>query len=174
MTSNSPGFHIAAFAPDGETEGPGFWSFDKLSAKWLRICGDFLAAYGEVFDTPWQGPLAHIRTKFTSSAGVALVTLYAHGRTGVSMALATGQSGAAESELLRMFVESLRKVEIVAVAARSAEPFKEAVTISQRPLAIVVMWGDLQIPEEDQAVISELALHLAGAFFQKQREPGQE
>ena len=95
----------------------------------------------------------------------ALVTFTSRGRLTASVLLATGQVAAAESQLLQMFVDSLRRVDVAKSAAASAEPFGKVLTLRERPIMIVVPWPDDAVPDEDHEVVSELAVHLAGAFF---------
>jgi|SRR5581483_2269172 len=162
-----PGFSVAAFGIDGEVQGIDRWDFEKLSSKWLRICGEYLEHHGASFDASWSGPLAHIQTKFTSASGAALVTFGVKGKLAASVALASGLTPATESSVLKMFVNSLRGVELVAAAAQSPEPFREVLAIEERPLMLVVPWADSEVSEQDQALIRELAIHTAGAFFMR-------
>ena len=80
MTPEPSGFFIAPFAIDGEQQGLGFYGCDKLSKRWLDICGDFLAQHGPSFDATWSGNLSHIRTRTTAASGAALMTFYVHGK----------------------------------------------------------------------------------------------
>jgi hypothetical protein len=159
------GFFIAAFGIDGECEGTDYWDFEKLSSKWLNICEEHLAQHGASFDAPWNGRLSHIQTKFTAASGVALVTLSAYGRLGVSVALASGHSSDAETSVLKMFVNSLRGAQLVNVASQSQEPFQDVLAIKERPVMIVVPWAAPEISEQDHALLRELSIHIAGAFF---------
>jgi hypothetical protein len=159
------GFHAAAFAANGELEGVGRWDPTKLSQKWRGICGEFLAAHGARFDTAWGGELAHIRTKFTASAGVALATFKVREKIASSLALTTGRAQAAESTVLHMFVESLRRNEVVRATAAGDEPFAAVLEIPERPLLVVVPWPDPEISDPDEALVRKLGVHLAAAFF---------
>lgn len=165
MKSDGAGFYIAGFGVDGELEGTDFWPFERLSAKWLDICREYLAAYGASFDEPWSGTLSHIRTRFTAVSSAALVTLSTHGRPVASVALASGFARDAELSVLKMFVNSLRGVELVGIAAKSQEPFEQMLEIPERPLMIVVPWASPETSEQDHALVRELSIHMAGAFL---------
>jgi hypothetical protein len=159
-------FYIAAFAVDGELEGVARSETLKLSDKWLRICDEFLAANGTLIDAHWSGPLSHIRTKLTTASGVALVTFSAHDKIACSISLATGLLPDSESSVLQMFVQSLRQTGPARVAAKaSSESFAKVREIAERPAMFVVPWGNRDISEQDQALIRELSIHLAAAFF---------
>jgi hypothetical protein len=162
-----PGYFIATFGIDGEPVSTGYWSLAKLSAKWLKLCREYLDWHGTAFDEPWSGKLSHIRTKFSAASGVGLVTFSASGIPVVSIVLASGRSPAPETSVLKMFVESLRGVELVRAAAQSDQPFEQALAIKERPLMILVPWAFRETSEEDQALVRELSLHLAGAFFDR-------
>lgn len=159
------GFWIAAFGIDGEFVGKDRWEFEKLSAKWLSICREFLAQHGDSFDASWSNALAHIQTKFTADMGVALATFSAHGRPVVSVVLASGLSPVAESSVLKMFINSLQGVELVGAAVRSQNAFHELLCLPERPAMIVVPWADPEVSEQDEALVRELSLHTAGAYF---------
>jgi hypothetical protein len=73
MPDELTSFFVAPFAIDGEPEGVGRWELDKLSPKWLAMCDQYLELHGTSFDLPWPDGLSHIRTKFTSASGTALV-----------------------------------------------------------------------------------------------------
>jgi len=162
-----PGLFVAPFSVDGELEGIDYWEFGKLSSKWLSICDEFLRGNGTSFNAPWSGNLSHIQTKFTASSGAALVTFSVNGRPAASVALASGLSLMAESEVMKMFVSSLRTVAMVSTAAKSAEPFQEVLSIKKRPVMIVVPWPDSTISQQYHALVRELAIHLAAAFFMR-------
>lgn len=167
MVNQALGFFVAPFVIDGETEGIGFWELAKLSGKWLATCGKHLNQHGDSFDATWDGNLSHIQTKFTAASGVALVTFQVNGLTASSLALASGLSPATESEVLKMFVSSLRRVELAKKSASSSEPFQKVFAIKERPVMIVVPWPNSAILPQDHALVQELAVHLAGAFFSK-------
>jgi hypothetical protein len=158
-------FFVAPFSVDGEMQGLDVFEPSALSGRWLGLCRDHLERYGSVFDRAWEGNLSHIRTKFTSASGVAFISFYVESRLVASIALGTGRSSSAESEALRMFVISLRRVDLVRVAANSGDPFQKVLMIEERPLMIVVPWPDLGVSDQDHALVRELATHLAGAFF---------
>jgi hypothetical protein len=171
MPERAAGFFIAPFGVDGEPEGFEYVELGRLSGKWLTIVGEHLREHGASFDVPWSGNLSHIRTKFTSASGVALVTFRVGSQPAASVALASGRAADAESEVLRMFIDSLRRVHLVGAAAASAEPFAKVTMIAERPVMIVVPWPDSAISQQDHSVVRELSLHLAGAFFAQVSRP---
>jgi hypothetical protein len=172
MQEQAPGFFVAPFGIDGEPEGLDRWELAKLSAKWLAICEEHLELHGTSFNAPWRGHISHVQMKFTSASGVALVTFFVRGRPAASVALASGLSPTAEADVMRMFVDSLRRVAVVRAAAASQNPFQEAFTVRERPVMIVVPWPDAMISEQDRALVRELAIHTAGAFFARNQRPG--
>ncbi|MGH7132867.1 MAG: hypothetical protein ACREJO_13075 [Phycisphaerales bacterium] len=164
---NSPGFWIAPFTIDGEPEGIGHWPYSRLSAQWLDICRGFLQFHPASFESPWPGVLSHITTKMTTIAGLALVTFHVHGRPAACMVLATGGVAQIEAGVLQAFVESLRAVSLTRESGSSISPFDRVFTITERPVMIGVPWPDSAISAEDHALVKELAVHTAGAFFMR-------
>lgn len=158
-------FNVAAFGMDGDLIGMDTWSYERLSQKWLAICKEYLAQHGLSFDEPWSGSLSYIRTKRTAVSGTGLVTFCSNGRIVASLALASGASQVTEKSVLEIFVNSLRQSEAVRAAARSNEPFKDILNITQRPLMIVVPWADDLTSDQDHSIVRELSIHLAAAFF---------
>ena len=152
---------------DGEFIETDKRNLSALSEKWLNICEEYLFHYGDEFDAPWSGNLSHIKTKFISESGAALATFSSNDRPAVSIALVTGLSSEVESSVLKMFVNSLRKVELVRASAQSSEPFEKILSIESRPLAIIVPWGDPEISEQDQQLTQELSLHFAAAYLMR-------
>jgi hypothetical protein len=165
MAKREAGFFVAPFSIDGELIDVGYWELQQLSHKWLTLSQDFLRQQGDSFDASWGGPLAHIRIKFTARSGVALETFFVHDRPAASVAMASGRAPAAECQVLRLFVDSLRRVEVVRAAAQSQEPFAKALVIAERPILFVVFWADPSIDEQDHELVKELTMHMAGAFF---------
>jgi hypothetical protein len=163
---SKPDFTIAAFDPAGSMIGTADKFYANLSPKWLLETSRFLAAHGDQFKTHWQGPLAHLETQFTASDGIALVTFRTRGIVVGSIALAAGENMVAEKYVLRMFVDSLKEAQITKFLSDSEKPFEQLFEINARPLMVAVPWGDQRITEEDDDLVQELAIHLAGAFFQ--------
>jgi hypothetical protein len=171
MAEQEPGFYVAPFGIDGEPEGIDYWKIERLSPKWLAICDRHLELHGTSFDIPWGGNLAHIQMKFTSASGIALVTLSVRGKPSASIAIATGNLPSAETEVLNMFVDSLRRTTLVQHAAAASIPFQNVLVIKERPLMIVVPWPDSNISKQDHALVRELAIHTAGAFVARHSRP---
>jgi len=159
------GFTVAGFTIDGTLEFKGRWSYRDLSAKWSNICDDLFRAKGVNFDYTWSGPLSHIRTKLTSARGAGLFTIFVNAHVATSNLLLRGHDLGAEREMSRMFVGSLQKVYLVQSITRLSEPFAEALSLSERPLMVIVPIPDELISDQDNDVVQELALHLASAFL---------
>lgn len=162
------GFHLAAFAPDGEFMGVGFWETRALSQKWLTICADFLAAHGDSFRASWGQQLAHIETQLTSDSGAALGSFYVHGQIAVSSIYLGGRAPAVDSEVLDAFLQSLRRTR--EAAGRGNEAFESLRTIAERPLAGVIVWENPKISELDADLVRELSTHFAAAYFSREAE----
>ena len=138
---------------------------ESLSPKWLELCGEYLDHHGHHFNAPWSGALAHISTKFTSAHGTALVTFSANNRPAASILLASGESKDADLSVMKLFINSLLGVDAVRLGAVTDEPFREMLLIPDRPLMVVVPWGDESDDAQEQSVVRELSLHLAAAYF---------
>jgi hypothetical protein len=162
---NEEKFSIVAFDPTGTLIGVSDRRFDSLSKKWIVAASEFLSDKGDNFKASWKGPLEHIETQMTLSEDVGIVSFYANGVLAVSIALLLGRNENIEESVLKMFVNSLRRTNLVQECAESDEPFKEIFSIAIRPLMMVVPWGDERISEQDDGLIQELALHLCGSFF---------
>jgi hypothetical protein len=173
MEFPEPNFEIAAFDPSGLLLGTSKRRLCDLSEKWLAIATAYLALHGENFKADWGGPLAHLVTQVTSSDGVALVSFYADGVLVVSAALLCGVNPNTELSVLKMFVHSLRKTEVVRASAVNEIPFEDIFQLMSRPLMVVVPWGDVRVAEQDDELVQELVLHFGAAYFQacKGRKP---
>lgn len=159
------GFFVAAFGVDGRLVGVDHWGMESMSAKWLELCGEYLDYHGSNFNAPWSGALAHISTKFTADQGVALVTFSSNGRPLASILLASGNSKDADLSVMRLFINSLIGVDAVRLGASTDEPFREMLSIPDRPLMVVIPWADESIDDQDHSLVQELSLHLAAAYF---------
>lgn len=166
MEEQEPGFYVAAYTADGTGKGVVFREFTELSGRWLLACRDFLRNRPASFDAAWQGELAHLSTRVTMAAGVALVAFKVRGTPAASVLLARGENEAAEVELVGMFIESLRRVKLVQTFAAGPEPFDSLRNLEERPLMVMVPWPYEDIAEEDMALVQELSTHLAGAFLE--------
>mgnify|MGYP003325606153 FL=1 len=163
--SADSGFYIAPFGIDGEQVGLGFWNASTLSDIWLGVCKEFLNVHGAVFDAPWSGKLFEIRTKFTSASGAAIATFFVRDRVASSLLFLSGHSPEVERTVTEMFIESLRKAVWVQTAALSLHPFLAIASIGERPLMVAVAWPEPTMSEQDNNIVRELGLHLAGAFL---------
>jgi hypothetical protein len=56
-------------------------------------------------------------------------------------------------------------VHLVQTITSLSEPFAEVLSLSERPLMVIVPIPDESISDQDNDVVQELALHLASAFL---------
>jgi hypothetical protein len=171
MTGRSQGFFIAPFAIDGEPAGLAYREPTELSGERLAMCNELLRQHGLCLDVSLKGNLSHLRIKVTSASGAGLATFWTGGRLALSVMLASGRAPEAEAELMDLFVQSLRRAPIVSAAACSQEPFRMVRAIKERPLMIVVAWPEEAISDEDHELVQQLAIHMAPAFFARDRQP---
>ena len=163
--ANESKFFVAPFANAGELVGVGAWELSALSPEWLGLCERMLRELGPTFHVALEGPLSHLEIKLTSAGGAGLGTFYAHGHIVISTAYLRGLETHSEDEMLQMFVSSLRRVELVQRFRTDESPFGEIFSVSERPLHVVVAWGNPNVSEEDERLIEELSNHFAGAFL---------
>ncbi len=158
-------FFTAAFGADGELIGVLQRGLSNLSPRWLQFCRGLLAQGGEAFRTALPEPLDRLEVKFTAASGAAIATFSVSGQLAASAAYLRGDDSGAERELLGLFVESLRRSAVVRQCQASPEPFQSVFGLSQRPLHVVVPWGNPQVAEQDDDLVSELGNHLAAVFL---------
>lgn len=158
-------FYAAPFASDGELVGIGQWRLADLSPRWLEFCRQLLAEQGERFRTALPGPLSRLQLSCTSAEGAALVTFSVGAQIAASALYLRGENPDAEQEVLAMFVESLRRTAIVQQSQAGREPFQTAFALKERPLHVVVAWGNPAVNEEDSGLVTELGNHMAAAFL---------
>jgi len=164
--TQSADYFVAPFSFDGELIGVAGRSVATLSPRWLDFCRRLLGELGPVFRRAIPlPPLEHITLQFTTNDSAALVSFYVREQPATSAVALRGKRPGAEAEVLRMFVESLRRVPVVQQAAGSAAPFEAAFGLSQRPLYVVVLWANPQIRDADLELVQELDNHLAAAFL---------
>jgi hypothetical protein len=164
-SDQAAGFFVMPFAIDGESVGIDFWQTADLASHWLEFCKNHLACASSAFDGPLSDELSHIRFKCSCTKDTALMTFSIGGRIISSVVLLSGQSPAAEVELIQMFVASLRRSSLVIAAAGHDEAFEQLLAAKERPLMAVVHWPDDAVSDDDDDVVRELGLHFAGAFF---------
>lgn len=159
------GFWIAPFGIDGNLEGLGFWEFAKLSSKWVGFANELITRNPSNFDRVLGDKLSHIRVKFTSIPGAALLTISDSEKVASSAILLGGLAAEKEMHLAGMYIESLKKIDRVKVSiGPNDKPFQELLGLTNRPLVAVVPWPDELV---DHDLVRELGIHLAGAFFLK-------
>jgi hypothetical protein len=166
VTLATSDFYIAPFVIDGQLEGIGGCSLSRLSPKWLAFCREVLDTHGPSFRCSIPLPeLEHISVHSTSSKGASLVSFSVRKEPATSAAALSGIDPDADGEVLRMFVDSLRKTPLVRQAAASSLPFEAVFGISERPLYIVIPWANPSISDQDMQLVQELQKHLAGALL---------
>ena len=164
MRASSETLCIAAFAADGELVGTGRWTVSDLSPNWVEVCHRLLRENGPSFRVSFDRPLDHIEVKVASAAGSALCSFFANGEIVLSSACVSGLAESADREVLELFRQSLLRVPLVHPMA-GARPFHRLFSLSERPLVAVVCWGNPGVSDEDNHLVRELGVHLAGAFF---------
>jgi hypothetical protein len=157
-------FHVAVFTADGQLEGTGIRPLSRLSPRWLSVC-DNLLAQGPAFRSSLGGPLSHIEIKLMSSNGAGLGMFFAHGVLVTSTAYFRGDSPETEKQVLEMLLTSLRNSVPAHLVTSSAVPFEALRSLSARPLNVVVVWGALEVSEQDNELVQELSNHFAGAYL---------
>src|SRR5688572_4005152 len=163
---STPDYFVAPFAPDGELIGVAGRALAELSPKWLGFCHEMLASNGAAFRCPIPlSPLQHITLQVTAGSGTALVSLLVNDQPASSAVALTGQESAAESEVLKMFVASMRRVPLVQQAATTSKPFEAVFGLAERPLYIVIPWANPRISDADRELVQQLENHLAGALL---------
>jgi len=158
-------FYVAPFTIDGESLGVHEWDVAQLSAKWLSFAQQLIHENGSVLRRSLGGPLSHLEIKLTAADGIGLGTMFANDQIVVSTAYFGGANPAEERELETMFLESLRGSAPVKRHASMDLPFDQLRTIRERPLHVVVVWGNPQVSDQDHELIREFANHFAGAFL---------
>jgi hypothetical protein len=162
---STPDYFVAPFAPDGELIGVAGRALAELSPKWLDFCHELLASNGAAFRCPIPlPPLQHITLQVTAGSGTALVSLLVNDQPASSAVALTGRDPAAEAEVLKMFVDSIRRVPLVQQAATTSKPFESLFALAERPVYAVVLWANPRISTEDQELVQELENHLAAAL----------
>jgi len=156
-------FHAAPFAFDGELLGVGAWQVSALSPRWVEFGREVLRTGGSAFHGPLPSPFERVGLCFTSVSGPALATFSLDGVPVASSAYLRGDDLTAERQLLEMFLESVRRVDIVRKTQRTSQPFVEVFSIAERPLHVVISWGVSE--GDDGSMIAELGTHFAAAFF---------
>jgi hypothetical protein len=160
------GFWIAAFAAEGELLGKELMPLARLSPKWLAVWRRVLHDHPSTFDGSVGEGLSHLRTKFAAAPGAALVTQYANGHIASSSIYLKGVAAADEEWLLSQFRGSLLRTSMVnAASGDRADAFAALATLSERPVAMVVVWGNPKVSPDDHELIKELEWHLAGSFL---------
>jgi hypothetical protein len=159
------GFYIEAVGIDGQTVGKAFQEQGKLSGKWLTIFSHHLQSHGAVFDTPLEGPLAHIRIQFTAANSSALATLSVHEVPAASLLLLGGKSPETEKALGEMFIQSMRRSFPAQATGAGANAFQQILSSTERPMIVVVPLPNEGVEIGDRELVKEITQHLAGAFF---------
>jgi hypothetical protein len=165
--ATGPTYFIAPFDVRGELVGLTTRQLSDLAPDWLEFWKQLIGTHGATFQVNLPiPPLQHIAVKLTSTEGAALITFTVRGTPASSAIALSGLNAAAESEILGMWVESLKRVRLVQQAARSeTTPFQSAFGLTERPLYLVVSWPLPQIADSDQELVQELQTHLAAALL---------
>jgi hypothetical protein len=161
-----PDHHVALFAPDGSLTAFSGAAASALSPRWKDFWRRMLDAHGPVFKAAIPiPPLSHIGVRLTRMDGAALVSFTVQGQPVTSAVALTGQHSDSEAEVLQMFVDSLRRTQLVRAYASDKPPFEEMFRLSQRPLYIAVIWGNPAVNDEDHETVIEFESHLAAVLL---------
>jgi hypothetical protein len=169
--SDASGFVVAPFAADGESIGTGVWKFEALTPRWVGVAREFLDVDVPAFTRAWPDELnlGHIETRFTETGDAAMATFLARGVIASSLVMLGGTDPEADRELCVAFVESLRNSDPVRVHAKGDRPFQSLLELPDRPLLGVVAWH-FDVSPFDAALVRELGINLAGAYFSRRLE----
>ncbi len=168
--NENPPFSIAVFDVTGEMVGRSAFDASQLSPNWLQLCESLLAAHGSAFAVDLTGPLEHLSLRFTGALGAAMVTFSARGHLATSMLLLTGRAPEAEAEVLELFQRSVASAAEKRVGRRAdGRAFAGLRSLAERPLALIVAWGNPETAEEEEDTVRELAWHCASAFFRREQ-----
>jgi hypothetical protein len=128
---------------------------------WRQVLG----TSGPVFQGPLPVPLSHIELRLAGSGGVAATRFTVRGEPVTSGLALTGQEPAAEAEVLKLFVDSLRALRAVYAVSGDEPPFEVMFRQLQRPVYIVVILGNPLVDDEDDKLVTELENHLAAVLL---------
>lgn len=156
---------MAPFACDGELLGVGSWSSGNLSTDWLTRC----AALSE-FEHPNTIHLAQPYNDFSVCStvvdGVALATFRYRDTIAASAVISNGQDRLTETDIFRMFLDSIRNVELVRLAETN-RGFDTLWSIQERPLMVVVPWPIHEMTDSDSEVVTQFSIHFAASLIAK-------
>lgn len=163
MTDGGDIYFTAPFAADGAFLGVGICRVSELNMGTLNICRELLRVKGSSFSGICPFPYEWLSLKFTSAHGAALVTYFVDGRPVSSNALLCGFDIAVDRDVLGMFFKSICGLEIVKRLNKKSQPFVEMLTVSERPIHIVVAWGTQD--EARSKGLVDFGKHFAAAFL---------
>lgn len=165
--SDAEGFFVAAFSAFGHCEGIDRWEYRNLSEKWISLCRELLENLGDLFDYRWADQLSQIRTKFTSSNGVGICTIFVDEVVASSILLMKGGDAAAEKAVAEMFVNSLTVSGLPLMSVEAVNGFDAISSFQDRPLMVVVPFPSEEVSEQNEDIVRELGWHFAAAFLQQ-------
>jgi hypothetical protein len=165
-------YFVALFAPDGERVGLDATAFASLSAKWIGFCSAFLDANPPWFERSLGGPLSQIKVAGRWVDGSARLLFSVDDVPCVSSALLTNNAPVAEAGFLRQFRTDIAQAAAPFIDLQRASPFGDMELLSERPLALVVVWPSPGISDGDQELVRELQTHFAAAYFLGIGRPG--
>ena len=157
-------FHLAVFSIGGTLAGVRKWNNADLDATTVRNYQAVLASNGSQFQNGLPSPNDDVQYKFTTHYGAGLLTVSVSGNLAVSGVLVDGSNPEVNDQFLCMFCDSISKSTPV-VALGSAGAFRTMLKLTQRPLAVLVVWGNPKITDDRLEVVKEFVWHFTGAFF---------
>ena len=162
----NPTYFVAPFAVNGELMGIGEGTTSELSQQGREFWRRLLEASGPAFKGPVPSPgMEHVGLRFTSAEGAALVTFTVRDEIASSAVALRGTNPPAESELLKLFVESVRRAPLAKQSGAGPTAFEAVLQLTQRPLYVVVPWPNPRLSDEELDLVQELDSHLAAALL---------
>jgi hypothetical protein len=160
-------YFIAPYVIDGELVGVEPVKLASLSSRWIGVCRDLIEVHGLEFEESLEGPLSHLRIKYTSAKGAALILVSVHERPAVSGVFASGLSDETDLEALGMFAASAAQSLAKFRAIGRNSSFAGLATISERPLLVVIPYADALLTDEEYGLAKELMQHVAAAHMRQ-------
>jgi hypothetical protein len=165
--TTGPMYFTAPFDIQGKLLGIGSRQLSDLAPHWLEFWSQLLKNMVQYLNSTylWSRSNTSPCSSRLRRAG-ALVTFAVRGTAASSAVALAGLNHAAESELLGMWVDSMRHMRLVQQAARAGTtPFQSAFALTQRPIYFVVPWPTSQVSDSDRELVQELETHLAAVFL---------
>lgn len=163
---HSERFFIAPFACDGESLGIGEWNSSNLESTWLNRLR-FLTGPDNYDHRALPSPFSDFSVRATLVEGSGIATFFVRDVLATSAVILTGARLDAEFQILNMFLDSVRRVSIVAESGVDSR-MDRMIEIANRPLMIAIPWPDDRISDDEYATISAISIHFAALSISQQ------